>query len=381
MKRLFALLFLLSCSFCLNASAQAAKPAPPLPPSLLSFHYWPNFFIQWLGDESPYSTVEAYVDPNPAHPIYEIVLAERASHKRLHFTNQPEIAERNKFAGEETHVTPIKYTAAENDSNGGVYNFQFAGPEGKSVQWRFVQGSDLTEKASGLTEMSQLPFPYFFYREIGAVAGEGSVIQIGEKLSEAALWKEISVPPYFIAYHGARSAGIDTLSIYPGEQNWKIDEAPASLTIGAKWKLTTQNGAVRLVEIKQASGDSFAFQVTEERNPGQHLFLTAKKAGEGWLVDSMRIETDAKSEQHGFTLRFQTPLPVNTTSSVTEVKFDLLFGKKNKVGSGSFAISRATTGASTYLLQFKSPDWLQKKSFSDELHYESDTIAVTAKLK
>lgn len=364
-----------------TAQTASSKVAPPLPPVLISYRYWQDHFIQWMGEEVPYSMIEAYVNNSGPQPIFDIVLSDRATQKRVHYTNQQPIVDMNKAQGQDAYLTNIKFTPAETEGNGATYSFQFAGPEGKPVQWRFIQGSDVTEKASGLTDMSQLPLPFFMYREQGAVAGEGSAIQIGDKVSEAAVWKEISVPPYFIAYHGAHTVGMDIAILRPGTEEWKIDEAPDVLTAGAKWKLSTAYGRHRTLEVKQLSGDSCTILSMEDSAPGQHMTLSAKKSGQGWLLDGLRLETDAKPDQHGFTIHFLTPLPVNAAAGGTSIKFELFAAKKSRVGGGILTLSGDSATQTAYHWEMKAPEWMQKKNLTDELHYQPAVVAVKAELK
>lgn len=384
MKRLLLLLSL-SIAMLTPAIAQtqatAGKIAPPVAPLLLSYRYWPDHFIQWIGEELPYSMIEAYVDTTGSQPAFDLVLSERGTQKRLHFTNQQELVAMNKALGNDAVLTNVKYTPADTEGNGATYSFQFTGPEGKPVQWRFVQGSDVTERAAGLTDMSRFPVPFFMYREQGAVAGQGSALQVGDKVSEADVWKEISQPPYFVAYHGAHTVGLDIAILRPGDEEWKIDSAPESLSKGATWKLSTAEGRHRTFEVKQISGETYTFLSSDERTPAQHMAITAKKAGAGWAIDSIRAETDAKPDQHGFTVRFLSPLPVNATASAPEVKFELFAAKKNKVGSGTLSLSGEQPAQTAYLWEMKTPDWMQKKSISEELHYEGNAVAVKAALK
>ncbi len=53
------------------------------------------------------------------------------------------------------------------------------------------------------------------YRERSAVAGEGAALKIGNKVSVADVWTEISQPPYFVAYHGAMSENVD-IAVFAG---------------------------------------------------------------------------------------------------------------------------------------------------------------------
>lgn len=380
MKRVFVFLFLF-VSVAAMAQNTGAKIAPPLPPLLLSYRYWPDQFVQWIGEELPYSMIVAEVDNNSAHPTYDIMLTDRASGKQAHYTNQQAIVTLNQAQGIEAHLTQIKYTPADTEGNGAIYTFQFTGPEGKPVLWRFVQGSDTSEQGAGLTDMSQLPLPLFMYREQGAVAGQGTAIQIGDKTSEAEVWKEISSPPYFIPYRGAHAVGLDIAVMRPGMEEWKIDQAPQALTPGAKWQLSNASGDHRTLEVKQLSGGDCTILSRDDHAPGQQMVLMGKMSGQGWLLDSIRMETDLKPEQHGFTVRFLNPLPVNTAASNEEVKFELFAAKKSRVGAGVLTLSSGNTAHTAYHWEMKTPDWMQKKSLTGELHYQPDAVDLKAELR
>ena len=68
-------------------AAQSAEPVlpPPIAPEQIIYRHWPEQFVQWIGTELPYTMIELYVDPGSgATPLYEVVLTERATGKRVH---------------------------------------------------------------------------------------------------------------------------------------------------------------------------------------------------------------------------------------------------------------------------------------------------------
>ena len=94
MFKLLCISLLLGTSVTL--CAQTAEPLLPAPmaPMQIGYRHWPKQFVQWIGPELPYTMIELYVDPGTgATPLYEVVLTERATGKRVHYTNQQAMLE------------------------------------------------------------------------------------------------------------------------------------------------------------------------------------------------------------------------------------------------------------------------------------------------
>ena len=91
---------LLAGSLAAAAQSTSNTVAPPLPPLLVSYRYWPEQFVQWVGPELPYSMIELYADPSAAQPLYDVVLTERSTGKRVHYSNQQQQVDIDKLSGE-----------------------------------------------------------------------------------------------------------------------------------------------------------------------------------------------------------------------------------------------------------------------------------------
>src|SRR5271156_5329836 len=91
--------FLLLSTAC---PAFAQTVPPPTVPQQIVYHHWPEQFVQWIGPELPYSMIVLYVDANASGgPLYQVMLSERATGKRILYTNRQR-------PGDEAYVTDIQ---------------------------------------------------------------------------------------------------------------------------------------------------------------------------------------------------------------------------------------------------------------------------------
>ncbi len=198
-------------------AAQNAEPVlpPPIAPEQIIYRHWPEQFVQWIGPELPYTMIELYVDPGSgATPLYEAVLTERATGKRVHYSNQQQMVDINKRSGADAYLTNMQLDRPANAGTGATYLLRFVDHAGQPVSWQWIQGSDMSERGGGSSPAGIEP-PVLMYRERSAVAGEGTALKIGNTVSTADVWTEISQPPYFVAYHGAYSQNVD-IAVFAG---------------------------------------------------------------------------------------------------------------------------------------------------------------------
>jgi hypothetical protein len=373
----FALALLLVGLANSHAQSKAGPLAPPIPPLLITYRYWPEQFIQWLGPELPYSMIELYADRTLPKPLYDVVLTDRTSGKRLHYSNQQQMVDIDKLNGE-AYLTRIAFAAPEQENTGSTWNLSFTTQDGKPVLWRFIQGSDVAEQGGGLTPMPNVPVLMFMYREQAAVAGEGTALQIGTQVSEADLWKEISHPPYFVAYRGARSVGVNIAILAPGTMRWKVDESPASLTLGAAWKLSSADGKHLVVTVKKMDGSEFTLVALDEHLPGRAMTIEAQQSGSGWSIQKMRISPEKQGDDHGFALSFEPALPLEMQAPPSAIRVEMQEGKKTKVGAGTLT-QRGDVAHPQWLLQMKTPDWARSKSMLEDAVLTQNSIVIESK--
>ncbi len=361
---------------CLHAQDATAgqKPAiaPPMLPIMTNYTYWPVQFVQFVGAELPYSMIELDTDGNSKHPLLYLTLTDRASGKRIHYTDNDGLIATAKALGEEAHKTALAYEAADTDTPGSITTVRCTTAEGKPLQWRFVQGSEISEQGSGLTPLPDAKIPIFAYREQAAVAGEGTALQIGDTVSTASIWTEISQPPYFVAYRGAESNHTHTLVFLPGKETWTVSAAPATMTAGATWELDEEHGNHRSIHIDTFDGTHLTATATDRFAPSVHTLLDATRTGDGWSLTGVRFAPLRDGEKHFLALGFATPLSSTSEStplSLLAGKKPLAQGKLTATGTGP---ARATT------LSFATPAWLSGKVLTEEESTTQTAVLLSA---
>ena len=312
------------------AAASDKQATLPSEPAGIAYRYFPRQFVQWVGPELPYSMVELDVDDRGPQPLYDAVLTDRATNKRVHYTNQQVEVEIDKAAGAEVHLVAMQFDSPAETAKGNTYLLRFATETGVPVTWQFVQGSDVTEQGGGLTPLATAN-PVLLYREQGAVAGEGTALKVGSITSTADIWKEISQPPYFIAYHGALSTSVHTLAFVPRTSEWRVDPAASTIAPGADWKLSSADG--RLID---AHVDSFAnnLAILHETHPavGTSVTVEARLTPNGWVLEKLHYAPVGNSKgEHALTLSF-------TPGDAGASKFEVFAGKKTHLASGELVV-------------------------------------------
>lgn len=366
MNRLIATLLI--AAVLTPIAAQTPIP-PPTTGLLISYTYWPTQYVQFVGPELPYSMLELDVDPAGKQPVLYVTLTERATGKRIHYTNSDAAAGVAKAQGEEVHKTEIAFEAADTQNTGSLSELRFTMADGKPLQWRFVQGSDITEQGSGLTPLPNAKVPIFAYREQGAVAGEGTALQIGGTVSAAEVWKEISQPPHFIAYHGALTQSAHTLAFIPGSESWEITSAPQALAPGLTWELDAASGNHRSLRIDRVEGNHVLVTGSDRFQPQVRFTLDAVRTPDGWSLASVRYSPVRDGDKHSITVE----LPGDQDKGSLTV----IVGKKKRLAEGTLTRSCVAAGC-TRSVRFSTPAWAQSKQMEEQFTSTATRVSTTA---
>jgi hypothetical protein len=354
------------------AFAQGAL-APPTTGLLVSYQYWPVQYVQWVGAELPYSMIELDVDSGAKQALYNVVLTGKDG-KRVSYSNDDGLVAAAKAQGMDAYKTQIAFDAADAQAVGAASTLRMSLADGKPLQWRFVQGSDVSEQGAGVTALPQMAIPVFAYREQAAVAGEGTALQIGDAVSTAEMWKEISKPPYFVAYRGAMSLSAHTTVFAPGNESWTITSAPTELKVGATWEMDGAHGNHRTLRVEKTDGTHVVLRGTDTLRPGIAFAMEGSHTADGWSIDRVRYAPERDGDKHFLSMQFTAPL----TSASTASTVDMMIGKKGKMASASLTISGAAADR-TATLTVQSPAWAKGKSLVEETTSTATTLSTTAK--
>ena len=144
-------------------AAVAQAVPPPIAPEQIIYRHWPEQFVQWIGTELPYTMIDCTsIRGNAgATPLYEVVLTDRATGKRVHYSNQQQMVEVNKRSGAEAYLTNMQLDRPANVGTGATYLLRFVDHAGQPVSWQFVQGSDISERGGGISPAGVEPPVWF----------------------------------------------------------------------------------------------------------------------------------------------------------------------------------------------------------------------------
>jgi hypothetical protein len=337
--------------------AQNAEPLlpPPIAPEQIVYRHWPEQFVQWIGPELPYTMIELYVDPAGATtPVYDAVLTERATGKRVHYANQQPMVDIDKRSNAEAYLTTMQLDRPDNAGKGATYLLRFVDHAGQPVSWQFVQGSDISERGGGSSPAGLDP-PMLMYRERSAVAGEGAALKIGDKVSVADVWTEISQPPFFVAYHGAHSENVDIAVFAGAGEQWTATSSPKTLAVGAEWKLKAQDGLGCTLRVQALAGDHATILDTDDHLPGRTVTIEAAWNNGAWSVEKLHYAALGENADQGFTISFAPG--ANATGA--QSKFEVTAGRKTRIATGIVHGDQAQPRVGW---EFKDPAWLRGKT-------------------
>src|ERR1700722_3607074 len=179
MSKAVTTFFLLCSAVSLFAQSGESSLPPPMAPEQIVYRHWPEQFVQWIGPELPYTMIELYVDPGSGTtPLYEAVLTERATGKRVHYSNQQLMVDVDKRSGADAYLTNMQLDRPAKAGTGATYLLRFVEHTGKPVSWQWIQCSDMSGRGGGTSPAGVEP-PVLMYRGLSAVAGEGSALKLG----------------------------------------------------------------------------------------------------------------------------------------------------------------------------------------------------------
>ena len=357
-----------------SSSAQVKTLQLPIVPMIIEYDYASYYFRQWINDHPRYSQITAIVGEGKP-PIYQIIFIEKDSKREIHYTNSPSRIKALTLAGQEAHLAKINLRVTESAGSVPTYEFAFNNEHRQPVIWRFIPASRPSEKGAGLTPMATALGLRLLYRNLGTNAGEGTAVQIGDKVSEAEPWPEVSAPPYFVAYRGSFAAGMDMGVLSLGSESWRIDSAPGDLGEGVQWTEVSNSGRKRQLKITAVRGDEMTVNVSyAQESDTAAVELNVNKTTQGLTLRSL-VLTRAT---HTMRISFTPELPLTVDSAAdgqTEVGFQVDQGKRKKTAEGTILVEKQ---GKTLRLQWqtKSPAWAKSNVLNSIITMDGSSYSV-----
>jgi hypothetical protein len=359
---------LLLSSFSVGArQAAETKKAPPTPilPLLVEYEYAPLYLMQWIDDHPQYSMIEAIVHQT-APPLYQVILTEEKTRRRIYYCNLKAKALELARDGREAHVAAIDFKTAGAIEGPQNYGLALSDKQGQAVRWRFLPATTPSERGAGLTPMATAPGLRLEYRDLGTAAGAGSAVQIGDKISEAAPWPEISSPPYFVAHRGSMSMGRHIGALPIGKESWRINSAPAEMREGAEWRMVNDRGRERILKITSQRGNSLT--IGEASEPGLQssiLTLQARSVGENLAIQSMLLTSGSQTMRVSF--KPELNLAALPDGAGVETQYQIDQGKAERIAHGVITLYRQGEALSLRWRP-KAPDWARSRTLETTIN-------------
>jgi hypothetical protein len=261
-------------------------------------------------------------------------------------------------AGREAHLAAIDFKTASTDAGPQSYGLALRDKRGQEVRWRFLPATAPSERGAGLTALPGVLGLRLDYRVLGTAAGAGTAVQIGDRLSEAAPWPEISAPPYFVAHRGSVTLGRHLGALAIGKESWQLRAAPAELREGAEWKLVGDKGRERVLRINARQGDLLTIgEISAASFQAATLSLQARATADVLAIQTAQLVSHAQTMR----LSFKPELNLAAAGTGAEMTFQIDEGKAERVAQGVVILDRQSE-AVRLRWQTKTPDWAKGRA-------------------
>jgi len=332
----------------------------PIAPLIVEYEYSPHYFMQWLDDHPRYARIEVSVsDAEP--PVFNLVLTEKGSGRRVNYSNSEERVKALTRSGVEARLAKIGYRASNKFGQLPAHEFDFTDERGQAAHWRFTLAAPVSERGAGLTPQESGEGWIIIYRDLGTAAGEGSAVQIGNQVSEAEPWPEISAPPYFVAFRGTYAEGLGVGVVLLGQESWRVTAAPQQLNVGAEWTLTDQRGRARRWRVAARRGDELTINEIGSSSQTGRRSLQARQTATGLALRAVTLTSGSKTMRIGFSPELDLTAPASSSSD-----FQIDQNGRDKLIHGRVSVERQG-GAAQLRWQPKSPDWAKSRVLNSTL--------------
>jgi len=334
-------------------------------PMMLDYGYFSHYLSQTISDDDRYSRIEAYIGGGDMEGPTRVVLTSKAPGKSVCYVSGRGARDALEPDAGPVIETPIQVTIPEALTQNTPIEIALRDQTGQPLRWRFVCAYGSSPQGSGLAPLPGIGGLTLQYRNLGTVAGSGSVVELGNRLSYAEMWREISSPPYFVPYRGYYGEGFHVARLLLQDRKWQAPEAPQNLAAGSHWELVGAGGARQAFTVSQ-TGELKAVSTAIEARRETLTALLESSSG------PVRIRSlEAAQCSHRMVVAFHPALVLAAASSVEfQVEAD-----KKKLAQGTVEVAKIDGG---YELswRFKSPDWAKTRVLHQAVRASAEGVAL-----
>jgi hypothetical protein len=317
---------------------------------IMDYEFFDHFYTQDLVGDAKYSEIQAYVKDKDGKPQTSIKLIDKATGAATTYSDQVQ------------YVPPTAYVPKAN------IGFAFRDNNGQPVRWRFTLAYPPSAQGEGLTILPNSPSFKLIYRDSGSLSDAGSAVELGGKVNEVQVWKEISQPPYFIAYRGTYTEGSETTQLRTDLEKLEFTGL-STLKAGSQFQLVSGNGRSRKQVVESESDGLVIKQLADESGITRELRLAAD--AQGYAVRSLKVIDGP----HSSTVTFKPALHLpSSTSEGPASEFEIVAGK-HKLGNGSAHLVRTADGAQL-VWKVNSPNWAKNRTIVQNLTVSGQGVAI-----
>ncbi len=345
-------LLIVGLGACAIAAVEIGSPASterlvPVFAYVLDYQFYDHWYTEDLSKDSKYSVIEAYVKDNGGNPRTTIKLVDRSSGNASYYSQN------------------VQYSAPKQYIPSAQAGFALRDKDGAALRWRFVLAYPPSAQGSGLTVLPNEKDLKLFYRESGSLGDASSAVEVNGKVDAVQEWKEISQPPFFVAYRATYTEGAEAAELRTEIEKLNFSSAPR-LRAGARFQASTASGKTRRFAVDSGSGALLIRQETDENQISRELIVEAD--GAGYRIRQLKVQDGA----HQATVLFEPSLPVTDGASAD---FKITAEKNRRLADGRAQLTRKD-GSLQLTWKVNSPNWAKKRTLVQTLSAGEAPVAV-----
>jgi hypothetical protein len=350
----FAVILGLGAAFAASPGAKSASPADRLVVALsyiMDYQFFDHFYTQSLDGDAKYTEIQAYVKDSGGKPQTTIKLIEKGSGTATVYSDHIQ------------YVPPAAYIPK------AITGFAFRDRDGQPVRWRFTLAYPPSAQGSGLTVLPNDPTFKLIYRDSGSLSDADSAVELSGKVNTVQVWREISQPPYFVAYRGTYTEGAETTQLRTDLEKLEFTGA-SGLKSGAQFQLVTASGKSRQLSVETQPDGLLIKQLPDESGISRELLVTSDAQGYG--VRSLKVIDGSHSATVKFTPALRLPAAGFDGPSS---EFQIVADKSHKLGNGAAHLSPKVGGAQL-VWKVSSPGWAKNRTIVQTLAVSDQGVAI-----